>query len=665
MQITSYSSTATTNFPTLAEATWQSFSPFLSRYQWAFDDPSHSPRAAEITSAIRNRGKKGCCTFFREEGYKYVLPVMHVRHFEQAIARKRRIYYVSHGKYVLLYFDIDLHCAWQTLAEGLEARQKISDLFARFFGQPVLFWSDSCRGMNGYLKVALQRMPYDQANSIFERLEKALQRFLAYCDNLADFEVKGRIGYLGDDEYTWKQYGKLPLHQPGWNFKKLEEFKATPMIPVRRLSALCRVIESQIPAELLDQHKEKKKALGDTPIQENDRFLVTPSIEKALLDKHGEAWQCMFNNGCEDSEGNVWLGMEYYRPGRAPLTGRELREERQNEGHHHTKAEDIAGRDLGTLRPGTEGREAGSPRTAVAGGQHSAHPGGTLPPERIATTRHFANVHVNDLTSEPDSFQRQKEALFRLARRLKRVPTLEEALQFIKEERLFSGSWEERRQKRKVRVKSILKFISRTFDLGKCAKGSVNVGKYDAWAAKKFPHGFKGRGRKSLTEDGEVVEFQASVRVSPQFITIFMAVCEFGLLIDKNKDGTLPQERAKRIWEALYAKGLVSEQFCARKWAICREELARHGVIKITNRLYGPGKAMEWAVGTYFPGLGLWKTPKRPSLLGPGDLVSLVRRRRTQTTRQHNTLLRQQSCPVGVLDTWRLSRPPPVPIGAS
>jgi len=119
---------------TLAEATWQEFSQFLSKYQWAFDDPSHSPRKVEIHHAIENRGQDGCCTFYREEGYKYVLPVLHPRHFEKAIDQKRKIYYVSYGGQALLYFDIDLHQVWQTEEQGREAKEDIEALLRKFFG---------------------------------------------------------------------------------------------------------------------------------------------------------------------------------------------------------------------------------------------------------------------------------------------------------------------------------------------------------------------------------------------------------------------------------------------------------------------------------------------------------------------------------------------------
>ncbi|HEV3258336.1 MAG TPA: hypothetical protein VG013_15760 [Gemmataceae bacterium] len=257
---------------------------------------------------------------------------------------------------------------------------------------------------------------------------------------------------------------------------------------------------------------------------------------------------------------------------------------------------------------------------------------------------------------EPDSFERQKEALFRLARRLKRVPTLQEALHFLREEHLYSGHWDDNLAGRKARVRSILKFIARTFDPGRCGNGSVHVGKYDVWAKKHFPNGLRGRGRRGMTEDGQVVETEG-VHVGPDFIAVFLAVCEFALLIDKNQDDTLPHRRAEQVWHALYGRGVIAVRFCARKWAVCREELVPYGIVQITDRSYGPGKAMAWAVGTFFPFLGRWKTARVASLQGPGCLT----RKRRATTQQHNTLLRQQSAFLPVNGPLRRSRPPPGP----
>jgi hypothetical protein len=640
---TPYSSVPGSINPTLAEASFEAFRPFLSRYQWALGDPCNSPRKSEIAHALLHRGKPGACTFHREDGHKYILPVLHARHFDRAIANRYKIYYVSHGRQALLYLDVDLHHAWQAPEEGREARRLLDALLTKAFGKPVLFWAESSRGHNGYLKVDLRGADYERANQVFARLEGALRRFLAFYENLADFEVKGKVGYLKGDEYVWAQYGKLPVHSPDWDFPRLEEFQAKPAVRLTALEAVCRRIEGQVPPEVLERHNARKKGLGDAPMVRDGCFLVTAEVERAIIAKHGNVWwPCMFAGGWEDDRGGVWLPLNYYRPGQAPITELELRQERE-------QAEAAAGpKEPGPVpveqAPPPKPDEAGKPEAGAKG----KAPRPKKPPAKL-------NVKVVDLASEPDSFVRQKEALSRLARYLKRVPTPEEALRYLRAERLFTPPWEEHLARRKSRVASILRFIATTFDPARCARESVNVHKYGQWAEKKFPEGLIACGRKSLTEYGEVVG-GPQVNVGPQFIAAFVAVCEFALLTDKNQDGSLPHRRAEQLWEALHPKGLLSVAFCARKWAACRDELERHGIVKVTDRDYGPGKAMRWDVGPYFPFLGRWKGQKHRSLVGGGILPG---GRKGTREKGHNTWLCQQ--PPGTGSGVRLmpARPPP------
>src|SRR5262249_27760933 len=144
------------------------------------------------------------------------------------------------------------------------------------------------------------------------------------------------------------------------------------------------------------------------------------------------------------------------------------------------------------------------------------------------------------------------------------------------------------------------------------AWAATNINKYDAWASKKFPTGITGC-KKHVGEDGET--FHEKRHVEPEFIAVFIAICEFGLLEDKNEDNSLPHERAKQAWTALYEKKLVKIPFCDRKWPVCRDVLEGYSIVKVTDRQYSTGKAMKWALGQFFPGLGLWKTKKVPSLL--------------------------------------------------
>jgi hypothetical protein len=88
-----------------------------------------------------------------------------------------------------------------------------------------------------------------------------------------------------------------------------------------------------------------------------------------------------------------------------------------------------------------------------------------------------------------------------------------------------------------------------------------------------------------------------------------------------------------------------------------REELIKDGIIQITDRDFGPGKAMKWQPGQYFPFLGLWKSKKKPSLQGPGEFNKRKTKRREKRT--HNTLLRQQHTNSSEISYVPLCRPPP------
>jgi hypothetical protein len=314
----------TKTLPSLSQASWEVFSKYLSRYQYALDDPSKSPRKAEIAHAILNKGKPGACTFRRKEGYKLILRPMHEWTFERATTERAKLYYVSHGETALLYFDIDLHNAWQTEEHGQEAMRLIEALLGQWFGKSVIFWVKSKRGFNGYLKVNRQGMPPRTANALFTRLQHALQLFLAYRKNLADFEIKGDFGFMENSEYQWGKYGKLPIHASDWNFPRLQEFSEKTTVLLARLRLLCDQIEKKIPQAVLDRHQHHKKSLGDVPITHKGHFLVTKAVKMALEAKYGKLWREKF--GEQYVAEDVWLSLKYHRPGQLPMTAEEWRE---------------------------------------------------------------------------------------------------------------------------------------------------------------------------------------------------------------------------------------------------------------------------------------------------------------------------------------------------
>lgn len=134
-----------------------------------------------------------------------------------------------------------------------------------------------------------------------------------------------------------------------------------------------------------------------------------------------------------------------------------------------------------------------------------------------------------------------------------------------------------------------------------------------------------------------------------------MSVVEFGLLVDKNKDGSLPHKRGEQIWNALYDRGVVSVRFCARRWAVCRNEMNRLDIITITDPNYAPGKAMKWEENRYFPGRGLWKGEKKESQLDPERYAKREERRKEE----HNTWVYNTPLELGIVSPVKAPRPPP------
>lgn len=236
---------------------------------------------------------------------------------------------------------------------------------------------------------------------------------------------------MNNGEYEWAQFGKLPLHS-AWDFAKMDEFSQKPTVSLSRVKVLCELLEKKIPQDVLDRHNLHKKSLGEKPIVDGFFFLVTPTMQKRLEAKYGEDWRRRhWPNGYQNEE-ECWLPTECYRPKRLPRTEAEALQET-----------------LKKQNPPKAPRES-QPVPIVKSIPHKT-------PSQL-------NLDFSDVMNEPDSFKRQQRALVRFARYLKRVPTVEEALTLIRHHRLFSGSWEEHEAKRRIRVNSILEFISQTFD---------------------------------------------------------------------------------------------------------------------------------------------------------------------------------------------------------
>ena len=232
---------------------------------------------------------------------------------------------------------------------------------------------------------------------------------------------------------------------------------------------------------------------------------------------------------------------------------------------------------------------------------------------------------TGDYQDNPNAYERQQDALLELCRRIGRVATVNEGLEFIRGNGLFSGEWADNEARRRCRVKYLLGRIAMTFDKTKCNEGNdplrireVNVGKYDNWA-RSFVGKVTGA-RRHVDEYGNVVE-RRSASVDWKWVSVFLSVVEHCCVTCPNQDGSLPQNRAEYIWSVLKNLGRISSKWDEQKWKVARDWLERRGVIRIVDRKWrfghGNGQAMKWAVGDGFDRLHIWWKTVRESSGNP------------------------------------------------
>ena len=269
--------------------------------------------------------------------------------------------------------------------------------------------------------------------------------------------------------------------------------------------------------------------------------------------------------------------------------------------------------------------------------------------------------HSGSGADNPNSFERQHEALLELCRRIGRIATEQEALAYIRQNRLFTGSWEQNLGRRRSRVRWILKRIGQSFDPSKCrgVRHEIEVGKFDNWARSHAFHGVKRRDRKNVDEFGNIVVSKGRGRVDWRFVSAALSIIEFCLTADPNEDGSLPQARVEDLW----SRCCENVPFCDRKWALCRDWLEKQGVVKVVDRNWHRGKAMRWAVVVDLDRLAQWwKKEKKPGLL---EAVSLQEFLSGRWNNSDNKVLNSYPAQAGLNPTEiaefaaNLVRPPP------
>ena len=212
---------------------------------------------------------------------------------------------------------------------------------------------------------------------------------------------------------------------------------------------------------------------------------------------------------------------------------------------------------------------------------------------------------IEELRGEANSFERQQNALLIACRKARRVLTLKEALDFIREHELFTGSWEENEGRRACRISAILKHIAKTFDPTKCGSGNafeIDVNKYMNWSRKQFASPVRRKvehGR--VKETGEVTTYGRYTAFTAEEAAWWLAINEYCRKTSLHGDGGVPEERVAEIWKLLKTDGQISRPWNVRRWRLIRDVLVSLGAITCDYKSEDQ-KAYCYGEGRWYPG---------------------------------------------------------------
>jgi hypothetical protein len=232
------------------------------------------------------------------------------------------------------------------------------------------------------------------------------------------------------------------------------------------------------------------------------------------------------------------------------------------------------------------GRRAGAVITPVAAPPTPTERRADHPAETGGVTRQTG------LLVGGDAFERGREICCALARRLKRVPSVQEVLTHIRETGQYTGDWSETEAARESRIADILPFTARNFDPTHARQPvAVDPTEFRDWVAVNYPTGIG--------------------KAKPEQVAVFLAITKFCVVTDPNEDGSLPYQRFESLWKNLKKENRVTRQFRWDFWRDVRDRLTADAVIHVHGTV-ARRQAQKWLLGPRFPGSSVAASESAP-----------------------------------------------------
>lgn len=233
---------------------------------------------------------------------------------------------------------------------------------------------------------------------------------------------------------------------------------------------------------------------------------------------------------------------------------------------------------------------------------------------------------LEEVQNLDDAFERQHLFAMWFCRQQKRVVSVEELLQAIKEYEMYRGEWSDGEENRRRRCQDILQFVAQSFDSEKCGTG-------------------EGCQRPKL--DQNITNWKAKAWRLPSQQRMNLIILAAIIQTASKSDGDCPRNSIQGWWEELAQDGICCG-WSKDKYYAARRVLVEMGVIKIDHKRY-----------RYIPDAkgqckGIWINERRKSTT-TADYKYPV----TTFTFLHNCYVRRTWNDFQINDPWEEVRPPP------
>lgn len=318
-----------------------------------------------------------------------------------------------------------------------------------------------------------------------------------------------------------------------------------------------------------------------------------------------------------------------------------------------------------------------TPAPAITPEPTVAAPALIAPTPSIPAAKIRPTHRAEDANQNPDRLQATIDLARLFARQIKRVPTVEELLQYLHDNGFFTGDWEETLETRSARCEFVLRaYVAKHFDANKLkgkTRYEVDVENWRKWS-KQFP--------ETWVQEIERPDYVERVKLTRADAQAYQAIMWTLLKLHPNQDKSIPFRAIEAFWKDLHDEGKTHTKPSDEKIRALRVAFHELNIVIIADGNYKTRKAMRYEAGEHFPGnnayynnkkshnaepaprcAGVGFTSFRPphsvqftfSSVGPYDRSSVCD---TNITHTHNDYL--TICPVGLAPKLSSRAPPDI-----